>query len=437
MRTLITFYSALGEHMKFVDRIKGKVSETKAKVAIARDKKQVRDMVSRLQEFPLCSESDAFWIVEGEVTRYFGRQDCFSLNLDLNPSEDEMAAEMENLRVLRDQMKIFLEFLFDPTLAYSPTLLKGSINVRFHLKVLQYLDETQMPISETLYMSIIESMIAEASGEDIQDSFTDENKGNRKLDLFTWFNDYKENFFPNIAFIKAGNTAQGKLDLYHELKEITAPFIHASENGSKSRANLGNPPIQIALASDTIGSGKPIKVLPVHESEFIEMYVGQASVVRMIDYHAPFLLEKNHVLSLRNLSVDIKADSTLHWHFCEDGIIETRLNVDAKPSWVPANKVKELVFGEAYDGMSKDGVTQFERYYMYMIVRTSIGPTFTLYKYLAQTSQKAMEAWADLGEDSLPALADYYKVKISDEVHDVSKHYKTTYTTYTTTWSWE
>jgi hypothetical protein len=43
---------------------------------------------------------------------------------------------------------------------------------------------------------------------------------------------------------------------------------------------------------------------------------------------------------------------------------------------------------------------------------------------------------ADLGEESLPALADYYNIKISDEVHDISKHYKTTYTTYTTTWSW-
>lgn len=45
-------------------------------------------------------------------------------------------------------------------------------------------------------------------------------------------------------------------------------------------------------------------------------------------------------------------------------------------------------------------------------------------------------AWSDLGQEALPTLADYYKVKISDQVHDVSKHYKTTYTTYTTTWSW-
>ena len=162
--------------MKFVDRIKDKVNETKAKVAVARDKKQVVEMVARLQNYPLCSNPDAYWIVESEVTRYFGREDCFSLDLELNPSEEEIAAEWEEVETLRGQMKVFLEFLFDPTVGYSPELLKGSINVRFHLKVLQYLDEVQIPIAESMYMSIIESMISEASGEDIQDCFTYERK---------------------------------------------------------------------------------------------------------------------------------------------------------------------------------------------------------------------------------------------------------------------
>ena len=50
--------------MKFVERIKGKVSETKTKVAVARDRKQVREMVSRLSSLPLCNENDAYFIVE-------------------------------------------------------------------------------------------------------------------------------------------------------------------------------------------------------------------------------------------------------------------------------------------------------------------------------------------------------------------------------------
>jgi hypothetical protein len=236
--------------------------------------------------------------------------------------------------------------------------------------------------------------------------------------------------------MKAGRTAQEKLYRYIELDKISAPFKEADEDGQRSNAGLGNLPVSVALQADTIGGGRTIKYLPMFEKEPVEMFVGQASVVRMIDYHSPFMLEEKHVFSLRNLSIGIKAESSLNWHFCEDGIIETQLDVNAKPGWIPAKKVKELVFGEGYDGMSKDGVTQFERYYLYMIVRTSIGPTFTLYKYLAQSTQNAMEAWADLGQESLPILADYYNVKISDEVHDVSKHYKTTYTTYTTTWSW-
>ena len=58
------------------------------------------------------------------------------------------------------------------------------------------------------------------------------------------------------------------------------------------------------------------------------------------------MLEEKHVFSLRNLSIDIKAESSLNWHFCEDGIIETQLDVNAKHGWIPAKKVKELVFGE-------------------------------------------------------------------------------------------
>lgn len=424
--------------MKFVERLKGKVNEAKTNVAVARDKKQVRGIVSRLSVLPLCTEDDARYIVDSEMTQYFGRQDFFCLNTDSNPSEEEIEAETETWHIARGQMQVFLEFLFDPSFQYSPSILKGSINARFHLKVLQYLDETQIapPFDEALYIAIIESMITEGSGADIEECFSDERKKNSKVDLFTWFTEYREKYFPTVLFIKPGRIAQEKLNKHLEITKISAPFADLDGDDHKSRARLGNPPVKVALAQDTIGAGLTIKHLPLYEKDFIDIFAGQASVVRIIDYHAPFLLENNHVISLRNLSVDIKAESSLNWHFCEDGIIETQFDVNAKPGWIPANKVKELVFGEAYDGMSTDGVTQSERYYLYMIVRTSIGPTFTLYKHLAVSRQKAMEAWADLGQESLPALADYYNIKISDEVHDVSKHYKTTYTTYTTTWAW-
>ena len=421
--------------MKFVDRLKGKVSETKEKVAVARDKKQVKEMVSRLRAYPLCSETDAYWIVEGEMTRYFGRHDCFSIDMD-TASEAEIDAEMDNLAALADQMRVFLGFLFDPDFEYSPSLLKGSINVVFHRKILEYLDETEFEISQEKFISILESMVNEASGEDIQDAFTNNLVDKNKLDMFSWFQDYKEKFFPDLALIKLGNLANEKLQQYLELREITDPIESFGDDIHERRAKFGNLPVAVALASDTIGGGEPIRVLPMRQQEFVEMYVGQASVLRMIKYHAPSLLTQRHVLSLRDFSVDIKAESNIHWHFCEEGIIETTLSANSIPKWLPSNKIKELVFGEAYDGLSQDGVTEFERYYLYMIVRTSLGPTFTLFKFLGKNSQKALEAWTDLGEEALPTLAGYYNVKISDQVHDVSKHYKTTYTTYTTTWSW-
>lgn len=419
--------------MKFLERIKGKASETKTKVAVARDKKQVRKMVARLSAVPLCHEAIAYFIIESEVTEYFGRQDCFALDFNSNPTEEEKEAEFENLKILRGQMQVFLEFLFDPSLQYSPSLLKGSINVLFHTKVLKYLDETQMPppFEESLFIAIIESMIAEASGCDIQDCFTAKHTSN-KFDLFTWFQEYRDKFFPNLSFMREERIGREKLNRYLALERISAPFKLVGENNLRSQTALGNPPVQLALETHSVGSGKITKFQLPHLDP-IELCVGAAGVVRMIDYYSPFMLEEKHVFSLEHLSIGIMAEPSLDWHFCEGGIIEIQEDVNAKPAWIPAKKVKELVFGEGYDGMSKDGVTQFESYYLYMIVRTSIGPTFTLYKYLAQSTQNAMEAWADLGEESLPMLSDYYNVKISDEVHDVSKHYKTTYTT---TWSW-
>jgi len=257
--------------MKFVERIKGKVSETKTKVAVARDRKQVREMISRLSSLPLCNEDDAYFIVESEVTEYFGRHDCFALDLDANPTEEEKEAEFENLKILRGQMQVFLEFLFDPSLQYSPSILKGSINARFHLKVLQYLDETQMPIDEAMYVSIIESMIAEGSGADMQECFTDNRVSDTKIDLFTWFQEYRDNFFPKNSFMKAGRTAQEKLDRYIELDKISAPFKELDEDGQRSNAGLGNLPVSVALQADTIGGGRTIKYLPMLEKEPVEM----------------------------------------------------------------------------------------------------------------------------------------------------------------------
>ena len=158
--------------------------------------------------------------------------------------------------------------------------------------------------------------------------------------------------------------------------------------------------------------------------------VGMASVPRIIEYYLPSnILKKRFVYSLRNLSVDMKQAGDVHWHFCEDGILQMDLVQDARPRWIPISYINKLTFGEGYNGLVKDGVTEFENFFLYMTVETAFKDEFTLFKFINSDRKKAVDKLTNLLNDTLPDLADFYPVEISDHVYDTSKHYKTTYTT--------
>ena len=158
--------------------------------------------------------------------------------------------------------------------------------------------------------------------------------------------------------------------------------------------------------------------------------VGMASVPRIIEYYLPpKTLAKKVVYSLRNLSVEMKREGDVHWHFCEDGILQLDLVQNAQPRWIPISKIQKLTFGEGYNGLSKDGVNQFENFFLYMSFKTSSKDEFTLFKFLNEDRKKATNKLTNLVNNTLPDLADFYPIAISDHVYDISKHYKTTYTT--------
>jgi len=62
-------------------------------------------------------------------------------------------------------------------------------------------------------------------------------------------------------------------------------------------------------------------------------------------------------------------------------------------------------------------------------VETAFKDEFTLFKFLNSDRKKAVNKLTNLLNDTLPDLADFYSIEISDYVYDESKHYKTTYTT--------
>jgi hypothetical protein len=123
--------------------------------------------------------------------------------------------------------------------------------------------------------------------------------------------------------------------------------------------------IAAVLGRDTIGSGKTMDLFDYTNYSWSKGVVGMASVPRIIEYYLPSkILRKNVVYSLRNLSVEMKQAGDVHWHFCEDGILQLDLVPNALPRWIPISNIQKLTFGEGYNGLVKDGVTEFENFFL-------------------------------------------------------------------------
>jgi hypothetical protein len=164
--------------------------------------------------------------------------------------------------------------------------------------------------------------------------------------------------------------------------------------------------------------------------------VGMASVTRMVEYYLPpKILRKKVVTSIYNLSNEIKTTGDVHWHFCDEGILQVDLHGSAQPRWIPKSNIEELTFGEGYNGRSTNGVTEFEHFYLYMTVKTALGDEFTLFRFLSDNRKSAERNLHVYLNQTLLEIGDHYTVYISEDVYDISKHYKTT-TTYTTTYVW-
>ena len=287
-------------------------------------------------------------------------------------------------------------------------MLTGSISVSFHSAVLEFLGQTDTVVDKEVYEEILSVMIKEASGSDIALHFGSGSTSN----IYDNHIRYKTEFFPNVFFRELEKDAEAKFQSYQRLS-IDKP---------------GRKTISAALSGDTIGSGRTMDLFDYTNYSWSKGVVGMASVPRMIEYYLPQqILAKKVVHSLRNLSVEMKREGDVHWHFCEEGILQLDLVTNARPRWIPISRIEKLTFG--YNGLSKDGVNQFENFFLYMSVKTITKDEFTLFKFLNEDRKKATNKLTNLVNNTLPDLADFYPVSISDHVYDKSKHYKTTYTT--------
>jgi hypothetical protein len=399
----------MGIVMNFFKAMKTKLDETKQGISEMNDRRKVSDLIDTLASFPLCSEGDALDIVQGQLTKYIGRSHVATIDLEA-ASPEEFEREMADLDLVDEKLTEFLEIIFEEKYKAKVDMLTGSISVSFLSSVLDFLGQTDTVIDKDLYEEILSTMVKESSGLDIALHFGSGSTTN----IYDRHIRYKTENFPNLFFPELEKAAEAKFQNYQKLSN--------DKSGVKT--------IATALGNDTIGSGRTMDLFDYTNYTWSKGVVGMASVRRIIEYYLPpKILEKKVVHSLRNLSVEMKREGDVHWHFCEDGILQMDLVTNARPRWIPISKIQKLTFGEGYSGLSKDGVNQFENFFLYMSVKTNARDEFTLFKFLSEDRKKAVNKLTNVLNDTLPELADFYPVEISDHVYDISKHYKTTYTT--------
>ena len=397
--------------MGFLKGVKAKLEETKQGISDMNDRRKISNLVSDLAKYPLCSENDAYLIVESAITKYLGRSHIALIDL-VESSPEEVAREMAELDVVMEKERELLTTLLSPEFKNQLWALRGSIAVCFLNMILVFLEDTELEIDQNTYAEILTVMVKEASGFDAYLHFTSASG----FDIYYSHRDFKQMYFPKLNFPQLEETGKNKYQNY--LKTLEA---QESEDDNS---------IASALANDRIGDGRSIDLYNHQDNSWSKGYLGSASVPRMVEYCLPpRMLRKQLVASIYSFSNTQKTTGDVHWHFCEDGILQVDLAQGSQPRWISAQNIEDLTFGEGYNGLSKDGRTEFEHFYLYMTVTTVKGDEFTLFRFIGDKRKNAERNFEVYMNQTLPLIADYYTVYTSDNVYDISKHYKTTYTT--------
>jgi hypothetical protein len=397
--------------MGFLKGVKAKLEETKQGISDMNDRRKISNLVNDLAKFPLCSENDAYLIVESAVTKYLGRSHIALIDLATS-SPEEVVREMAELDLVVEKERELLTTVLSPEYKNQLWALRGSIAVCFLNMILVFLEDTEMEIDQDTYAEILTVMVREASGFDAYLHFT----SSSGFDLYYSHRDFKKMYFPKLSFPKLEETGSNKYQNY--LKTLQA---QESEDDNS---------IATVLCNDTIGEGRTIDLYNHQDNSWSKGYLGSASVTRMVEYCLPpRMVRKQVVASIYSFSNEQKTTGDVHWHFCEDGILQVDLAQGAQPRWISAQNIEDLTFGEGYNGRSNNGVTEFEHFYLYMTVKTVKGDEFTLFRFLGDKRKNAERNFEVYLNQTLPLIADYYTVYTSENVYDISKHYKTTYTT--------
>lgn len=96
--------------MGFLQGVWLKLGDAKQGITDKNDRRKASSLVSNFASYPLCSESDAYTIVESAFTKYLGRYYMALIDLQ-ESSPDEVTREMAELDAVMEKERLFLSIV--------------------------------------------------------------------------------------------------------------------------------------------------------------------------------------------------------------------------------------------------------------------------------------------------------------------------------------
>lgn len=402
--------------MKFGDKIKGAISGAKIKYNDSR-------FTSKLKHGDLGLSEEACKLVFEEFKSALGR-DKWAIPLPGMSTED-FKGEISDLlsRIWPDD--------------YDPEMYQGSISAVFNFVVLYFVCHLDLPCSEAKFMNTLNRGIQESSVEDVQtffddDQFSDEIFGVPKYESSMTEDEWIEKYTNQGPYIVSNLS-----ELIPNYASVHFPKLPMSQVLSEAQQKIA---VSKSIIDKFMQDENTLMYSGLRYGTMDQATGPKANMARYVEYYSPELMTETDLYILhyvhRNLKPDPKQIQS-HWVFCETGIlIVPTKNFSRKPDWIPSDQVESITFGLAYDALTSDGVTKYERYELFMFFETSDGASHILYQYLSDKQAEAKRQINKFQKETIPLLASVYDVDWTDEIIDESSHYVTRTTSTVTYWSW-
>ncbi len=371
----------------FKTRLQGAISGTKNKV-------QDLQLNSKLQKSDLCTYSEAWKIVYPIFEELLSRE---------NWSEPAVGQDSESYK--QELQEVVARIWGEK---HDPTKVHGSVAAILNLTVIYFVCRHDLKVDSKTFFGALDWALREGSMEDVHAYFESGifSDSPKEENLSVLIPRYSASNFPDVNIAEQMKLAKDKTESLLYLLESPEDAIYFSSGLQESYIEAGKGP--------------------------------RANILRYIEYYEPLFLDELYLGPLYGLDKSLKYVERAigeHWLFCQERIlIVPDKNDMSGVSIISKEEVRNITFGYAMTGVTKDGVVTSSIYKMYMRLRFESGLTVLRFEYLGTDQNEAKQNASDYLDGILEVISDHWEVEWSDEIIDEFDHYATTTTTTTYTY---